>query len=137
MEQPGRVVFDTDDLRLAMTGKIWCYETELMVQSVKWMALRALLNCNQDVIACGTNTTENSLRKLFALDRQAKPLIVRTSVMECERRAIETGHPRLANDGIIKRHFRNLQQLTNTEHMLWETTYDRVEAAVESVRASL
>lgn len=104
-----RVVVTTDNIRLALAGKLYTRELEPVVYSHKYVMLKTLLIENFHVLSCGTNTTKDSLKRHLELDPQTEFIVLDTPLEVCLDRIKLTGQ--LNMGPVIKRHHRQLQQL--------------------------
>jgi len=72
---PNRAIVCGDSIRQAL-GFEFRQENETLVQGIKDTMIRALLNRGQDVIVDGTHSTEGSIRRIFRITSEAKPIII-------------------------------------------------------------
>lgn len=106
-----RVVVTTDNIRIALAGKIYTKELEPVVYSHKYVMLKTLLIEGYHVLSCGTNTTKESVKRHLELDKNTEFIVFDTPLEVCLERMQLTGQ--LNMGPVIKRHYRQLQQLLN------------------------
>jgi predicted kinase len=106
-----RVVVTTDNIRLALAGKLYTKELEPIVFSHKHVMLKTLLIEGFHVLSCGTNTTKESIKRHLELDPNAEFIVMNTPLDVCLERMKLTGQ--LNMGPVIKRHHRQLQKLLN------------------------
>lgn len=104
-----RVVWNSDSLRLAMTGKRYTKDVEPLIHTVKHYALKTLLLQGYVVLVDGTHTTERSIKALLELDINATAIIFDTREETCVMRAHQTGQSDLVP--VIRRHCQQIQKL--------------------------
>lgn len=104
-----RVVWNSDNLRLAMGGKRFSRTLEPQIHVFKSYAIKSLLLGGYTVLVDGTHTTRRSIRELLMIDIDAKPITFTTSKEECIRRAHATDQPDLVP--VIGRHSDQLAEL--------------------------
>lgn len=104
-----RVIVCSDDIRMALHGCRFNSLAESMVGSIKEIMVRALLRRGFDVIVDGTHTTENSIKKILSLDKNAQYVYINTSAEKCKERARETDQEDLCP--VIDRMEFNLEEL--------------------------
>lgn len=79
-----------DNFRLAVYGKRWWREGESAAYAHAYLAARALLKTGNNVVYDDTNTSETSLRRIWEIDPDAKPIVILTSTEVCKERAVAT-----------------------------------------------
>lgn len=104
-----RFLWDTDALRLELSGKAYHHDAESVVFAVKRYAIAAALRLGHDVIVAGTHTSRSSVRRLLEIRRNAIPVVVDTPLDVCLDRAIATNQSYLLN--VIPRTHAQLQQI--------------------------
>lgn len=72
---PNRAIVCGDSIRQAL-GFEYRQENETLVQGIKDTMIRALLDRGQDVIVDGTHSTEGNIKRIFQIDKKAKPVWV-------------------------------------------------------------
>lgn len=85
-----RIVVNSDAIRLAMHGQVYAREAEGYVAVTAEMMLRMFLVEGYDVYYDETNTSIESLRRVYRASKDAIPVIVPTLPSECKRRAVVT-----------------------------------------------
>lgn len=119
-----RTIVCTDDIRLALHGQRFNRHAEPMVWALKTYDAKSKLIRGMDVIIDGTNTTKESILRIFNIDSNATYVLIDTDPEECKRRALSTGHTNLIEGGVIDRQVRQLAELK----------VEGIEKVVESIR---
>lgn len=104
-----RVVWNQDNLRLAMGGQRFNKVLEPLIHTFKSYAIKSLLLSDYIVFVDGTHTTERSIKDILRMDINAKPVLFDTSEAECRERAIKTEQPDLIP--VITRHCNNIERI--------------------------
>lgn len=94
-QKPGRVVVNSDSIRLALHGNRYCPLAETMVFAIKHVIIRAHLHNGYEVLVDGTHTTDISMKRLLEIDTNAKPILIQTPKELCIERALATNQPDL------------------------------------------
>lgn len=81
-----RVVVSGDSIRKAICGESWNSNIEGIVDSTKYIMVKALLDNGHTVLIDDTNTSINTIQKILSIDINAQPLYVKSSVEECKGR---------------------------------------------------
>lgn len=86
-----RVVVSGDAIRLAMHGQVYASEAEGQVAvAAEWM-MRMFLGEGYDVLYDETNTSIDSLKRVYRVSRDAIPVIIDTPMDVCLERAERLG----------------------------------------------
>lgn len=88
-EKPGRVVVCADTFRKTVYDKVWWQYGESMAYCHAYVAVRALLLDGYEVLYDDTNTSDESLKRIFEIDPSAKPHLIMTPPEICKNRAVE------------------------------------------------
>jgi predicted kinase len=88
-EKPKRIVVCADTFRKAVYDKTWWRDGESMAYATAYAAVRAFLLDGYEVLYDDTNTSDESLKRLFALDENATPIVIDTPMDVCLKRAVE------------------------------------------------
>jgi predicted kinase len=104
-----RVVVTTDNIRMAIHGDIYNKDSETVVFAHKHIMLKTLLLENFHVLANGTHTRPESIKRILEIDINAIPIVINTPLDECIRRTSLTGQAHMIP--VIKRHYRQLQEI--------------------------
>ena len=127
-----RIVVTPDAWRLAL-GHRYNWYAEPVVFSHVQVAIRALL-LDYDVLVDDTNTSIESITRIFEVDPTATYVRVDTSEVECIQRAIACGQPDL--EGVIKRMSHNIERLKtngNFKHNFSVVRFDVINHASRKV----
>lgn len=91
-----------DSIRKALHGCRYSSYAEGMVDSIKHIMIRSLLDSGNIVIVDGTHTTIQSIIKLLEIEPDASPIVMNTDLDICIERAIATNQKDLIP--VIERH---------------------------------
>jgi len=106
-EKPGRVVVCADTFRKTVYDKVWWQYGESMAYCHAYVATRALLMDGYEVLYDDTNTSDESLKRIFEIDPSAKSHLIMTPPEICKNRAVELNQEYLLP--VIDRCWTNLQ----------------------------
>lgn len=106
-----RVIVSGDNIRLALTGQRFSKDAEQMVQAIKWVMVKALLDRGHEVMIDGTHTTNSSIEKILSIDPEARGIFIDRHPRDCEKTAMDCGHYDLVGSGVIRRMVNNLKEL--------------------------
>jgi len=90
-----RTLVNGDAVRFAVTGNRWNNDAELLTHPIKLFMIKALLATGHDVLVDDTHTSKYSIEQLWSIDPKARFVIIDTDIVECKKRAMQTGHPEL------------------------------------------
>jgi predicted kinase len=107
-ERP-RVVVTADSIRLALTNHRYNRYVEPIVFAHKHVMIKSLLIEGYDVLACGTHTTEESIKRILEIHGNAKYILFDVPLETCLSRIKLTGQTDMGP--VITRHYHQMKTL--------------------------
>lgn len=105
-----RVIWNTDDHRLAAHGERYRHEYEPLAFGIKQIVIKQLL-MDHNVMVDGTHSTPTSIKRLLEINMDAQPIMFDTPEATCIERAKATSQDDLVDYGVISRHCRQIEVL--------------------------
>jgi len=116
-----RIVVNADDIRLCLHGDVYHHETEGLVACIADIMIKYFLMRGYDVLYDETNTSYESIKRMYRLHKNPIHVWVPTPKDTCIRRAKEHGQDYLIP--VIERCSKNSRKLVNN----WDSVIKEIK----------